>query len=329
MDLKELIRFDPKAAPDGRFVLGPQEDMMQASMRQSEVDDMLAELSTGGLKTAGIYDPKEAHILLAANVTPPIEQALTYYRWTDRFLSVQTYAPGDDNAIALENMTVMAWQTSAQGQALFTRPGYRFTRPELTQYDAGIELNWATMKRAGWNVLERAMRRAAGEIARKVDAQAKTVLDTAISGVSHNSSISGGALTKASVDTVIKSAADIGYPVTVAAINPGTLADMTGWTGGVFTSGIFNQEAVSQMLTTLYVANYGGVAWFTNSFVSTASVYFGGPGDQVGYEQRVGSMESYSDIDITNKLDKHVILSPEYAFYVSNAYRLWSITITA
>lgn len=326
MDLKELIRFDPKAAPEGRFVLD--KDMMQASLRQSEVDDMMAELSTGGLKSAGIYDPREAHILLAANVTPPIELAMPYYRWTDRFLEVQTYTDGEDNSLPVENMTVMAFQTSMQGQVLYTRPGYKFTRPELTQYDAGIEMSWSSMRRAGWNVLERAMRRAAGEIARKIDAASKTVIDAAISAVSHSSSISGGVLTKAAVDAVIKGAADIGFPVSVAAINPGTLADMSGWTGGVFTSGL-SEQAVNQMLTTLYVASYGGVAWYTNPFVSTGTVYFGGPADQTGYEQRVGSMQSYSDIDITQKNDKHVIISPEYAFYVGNSYRLWSITITA
>jgi hypothetical protein len=288
----------------------------------------LAELSTGGLGSAGIYDPKEAHILLAQNVREPIAQAIPYMRWTNQFLALDTYDLLEDNALPTDNITVMAWQTSAQGQVMFTRPGYAWTRPSVYRYDAGLEMNWDTMRKAGWNILARAMQRTTGELARKVDAAALTVLDTAISGVSHATSVSGGGLTKASVDSVIKQAADIGYPVMVAVVNPGTLADMTGWMGGVFTSGL-NEAAISQMLTTLYVANYGGIRWYTNPHQSTTKVYLGGPPEQTGYEQQKGSAEAYSDIDITNKLDKHVMLTPEIGHYVGNAYRLWSITITA
>lgn len=328
MELDKLINFNPKT---GQFVLGSADEKnleLKASMRRSEVDELLAELSSGGLPSLGIYDPREAHILLAQNVRPPIERALPYMRWTDLFFQVEQYDLLEDNAVPVDNITVMGWQTSAQGQVMFTRPGYSWTRPSVYRYDGGLELSWDTLRKAGWNILERAMRRIVGELARKVDAAAKTAMDTAISGVSHNTSVSGGTLTKAAVDSVIKQAADIGFPITVAAINPGTLADMAGWSGGVFTSGL-PDAAAEQLLTTLYITTYGGIRWYTNPFVPVSVVYLGGPGDQTGYEQRKGTMEVYSDIDIQHKMDKHVVMTPEIGHYIANPYRLWSITITS
>lgn len=327
MRLGELIQFDPKS---GMFALASaeQDNVLHASLRQAEVDELLAECSAGALASAGIYDAKEAHSMLAANVAPPIERALPYTRWTNLFFQDQGYAVGEDNSLPVDGIVVMAWQTTAQGAVRFTRPGYQWVRPSLTAYDAGLEMSWSTMRRAGWNILERAMRRTTGEMSRKIDAAALTHLNTAITGVSHNNSVAGGSFTKASADAVIRAAAAIGLPVTVAALNPGRLADMADWTGGVFTSGLPDTAAMA-LLTTLYFSSYGNVRWHTNPNIPMNTIYFGGPEANTGYEQRMGAMRSYSDVDIRNKYDIHTIESPEMGWYIGQPYSLWSITITS
>lgn len=328
MKLGEVIQFDPKRGVFALASAGQDNNDMQASLRQAEVDELLAECSAGGLASMGIHDAKEAHSMLAANVAPPIERALTYTRWTNLFFQEQGYTTGEDNSLPVDGIVVMAWQTTAQGSVRFTRPGYQWVRPTLTAYDAGLEMNWATMRRAGWNILERAMRRTMGELSRKIDAAALSALDTAIAGVSHNNTVSGGSFTKASADSVIKDSASIGLPVTVAALNPGRLADMADWSGGVFTSGL-PETAAMALLTTLYFSSYGNVRWHTNPQIPTNKIYFGGPAGNTGYEQRMGAMRTYSDVDIRNKYDIHTVESPEIGWYVGQPYSLWSITITS
>jgi len=315
--LSEVIKFDPKEI---KFSLQASTD---AITTQTRVDELLAELSRGGRT----QDWRAEHAMLAASIVPPIDSAIPYTRWTNMFFSPLSYADLEDNALPVEDIMTIAWKTHAMGQVLYTEPGYSWTRPEFSEWDTGIRIDWRTIRRAGWNVLERAMNRCTSDLARKIDAACKVVLDAAVIGA-HATTCAGGKLTKASVDAVIKASQALGFPVTTAVINPGTLTDMTSWTGGVFTSGL--SDAVSdEMVRTLHVASYGGVRFFSNVNMAAASVYFGGSPDQIGYEQTRGGMETHSDVDITQKYDLHTIMTQEYAWYVGSAYPIWTITITA
>ena len=323
--LGEVIRFDPQRG----FILPVEEDgKVRAAYAgesvMSEVDSLLADLAKGG--PSG--DARQDHVLLAQAVVPPIAQAIPYTRWTEMFFEPVNYGDTEDNRLPVEDITTLAWQTTGESQVMFTAPGYLWTRPTFIEFDSGIEMYWRRMERAGWNVLQRAMERVRSDIARQIDSNAQTALDTAIAAVSQNSTVSGGKLTKASVDAVIKAAQQIGFPMTMAMINPGTLTDMTSWSGGVFTSGLAEEDR-REMITSLYVGRYGGIQWYTNPNCPTAYAYLSGPAGMGGYEQRRKGMRTYSDVDIVRKKDLHTFLSGEYAWYVGNGYNYRSIQITA
>jgi len=323
--LGEIIQFDKRVG----FILPVEENgkvraAYSGESVMNEVDALLADLARGG--SSG--DARQDHILLAQAIVPPIAQAIPYTRWTEMFFMPVNYSHGEDNRLAVEDITTLAWQTTGESQVMFTAPGYLWTRPTFIEFDSGIEMYWRRMERAGWNVLQRAMERVRSDIARQIDTNAQTALDAAISGVSHNSTVSGGKVTKAAVDAIIKAAQQIGFPMTMAMINPGTMTDMTSWSGGVFTSGLAEEDR-REMVTSLYIGRYGGIQWYTNPNCPTDYVYFSGPASNGAYEQRRGGMRTYSDVDIVRKLDLHTVLSGEYAWYVGNAYNYWSLQVTS
>ena len=273
----------------------------------------------------------DEHIRFGAALVPPIAQAIPYVEMYNIFFSDVSYADLDDNRLPVEKDVVsMAWETHADAEILFTRPGYMFTRPDFTEWDTGIEISWRTIRRAGWNVLDRAMQRATWELARKRDAQKKAALDTAIAALSGHASTVATALTKASVDSVLQSAAEIGYPILKGLTNPSTLMAMAagaGWTWG--SEGFKIPESFAdKLLTTLYVGTYGGVAWHVNPHHATDYVYLGGNAQDIGYHQIRGSMQTASDVDIVKKADLHTIMDAEHATYIGNSYNLWRIQIT-
>jgi hypothetical protein len=325
LKLSEIVRFDHKAS---RFVLGTkqgQEFAMDASL-QTEMDQLLAALSRGSASPE--RSAQEDHRMLAAAMLPPIEQAIPYVRWTDVFFQPASFAPLEDNALPVEDIVTMAWQTHDDGRILFTRPGLAWTRPDFSSYDTGLEIPWSIMAKAGWNVFERQMRRATGDIARKVDTAAQAILDAAVVAASQTGTVSGGKLTKAAFDAVIKAQNAKGFPVTIAAINSGTATDMAGWTGGVFSSGLPDATA-QELISKLWLGTYGNVRLVASPFVPAAYVYFGGPAGNTGYEQVRGSMQVNSDVDIKEKVDLHAITSAEYAWYIGNGLQLYRLQITA
>lgn len=311
--LSEAIKFEASKGK-GKFVLEASERELHELMVQMERSTNVDE-----------------HIRFGAALVPPIAQAVRYVEMYNIFFEDVGYGDMEDNRLPVEkDVVAMAWETHADGEILFVRPGYQFTRPDFTEWDAGVEIDWRTVRRAGWNVLERTMQRAVEELARKRDTQKKNALDTAILGITgHNASVST-TLTKAAVDAAIKAQAQIGYPLTRALINPGTFMDMavnTGWTWG--STGFALPESVGQeLITTLYYGNYGGIDWFTNPHCPTDYVYFGGPAAETGYHQTRGSLRTASDVDIRRKVDIHTIMDAEHAVYVGNAYRLYRLRIS-
>jgi len=319
MELNKLIGFDYRK---GCFTIGTHDvkgNKLEASAyNQADVDAFLAKMASGS---------PDDHELLAAAIVEPIEQVVPYLEMYNTFYMDNTYGELEDNAIPVEDTVAIAFETHQDSAVLFVRSGFTWTRPEFQTFDAGIEVPWDALKKAGWNFLERQMRRTAEALARKRDEVARNVFIAGIPA-SHEYIVTGGALTKAGVDAVLKDQADIGFPVQKALVNPGTIMDMASFTWGGTGFQIAPEDAKT-LLRTLHLLDYGGVQWFTNPHVSTTEVLFAGAPSQVGWHQLRGSMKSASDVDIRNKVDLHAMYDAEHAWYVGNTWTLARIRISA
>lgn len=321
MILKDAIGFDPKI---GQFVLGthdlkgkPLENDVQASAYQRDIQDIMSKMSSLSAQD---------HLELASAIVEPIEKVIPYTEMYNQFYQPVSYGDREDNSLPVEDIVTMAWETHMDGAARFTRPGFLWTQPTFVTFDTAIEMPWALARKAGWNVLARTMKRAVEGLARKRDERSLNVYTAALLP-SHVLTISGGVLTKAAVNTVIKASRDIGFPVLRALANPGTLADMSDF---VWPVGVNLPPARAEaILTTMYLNDYGGVDWFANANHPTDRVRFAGSPAQVGWAQTRGSVHNSSDVDLTNKRDLYLIEDMEYAFYIGNDLPLWEIRITA
>jgi len=318
MKLSDLIGFDKKT---DRFVIGTHDlngnTVQGSTFGQRDVDSMLAEMYQWS---------RDDHIALAQTILPPIEKVVPYVEQYPIFFMPQAYGELDDNSIAVEDTVAIAWETHQDGAARPVRSGYSFTRPGFLTYDTAIEVPWAMTRKAGWNFLERQMRRAAEELAKKRDQKARDIFVAALLP-SHVVTVSGGLLTKAGLNTVVKNAADIGFPVQRALVNPGTLKDFADFTWPVGVN--LPDSRVEQLLRTLYIADYAGIAWYTNPFTPTDRVKFSGDPSQVGWHQTRGGVRNSSDVDMLNKRDLYLIEDQEHAWFVGNDATLWEIRITA
>lgn len=319
--LSSLIGFDP-TFPD-YFVLGTH-DMRgnkKNGVQASEVGELEAEVNAL-LRSISASGDREA---LAAAVTEPIEQVVPYLEQFSQFFMPQGYGELEDNRIPVENIPTIAWQTHPEGPALYVRAGYSWTRPEFVTFDTAIDVPWATLAKAGWDFLARQMRRAADDLARKRDAVAKPLLNAGAVSVSGNYSVAT-TMTKASVDTILRAKAQIGFPVRKALINPARMMDMASF---VYPAGFFlPPEKANEILTTLVIATYGGVTWMANPHTDVNKVWLGGEPSQIGWHQTRGQVKSVSDIDIDNKRDKHLLIDQEHAWYIGNSYTLATLDIT-
>lgn len=285
-----------------------------------DADAFLAEMA--------LHGNKEERELLAQQIVEPIAQVVPYVEMYSGFFQTVTYDDREDNTIPVEDTQVMAFETHQDGQILYTRPGFSFTRPDFTTWDTGLEIGWKQMGRAGWNILGRAMKRATEALARKRDELAGNVLRAAIPA-DHEYIVTGGALTKTGVDTVLKAQATIGFPVAKALVNPGTLMAMSNFTWGATASFVVPPEVARDLLRTLMISQYGGIEWYTNPFFPTNEVLFAGTPDLVGWHQVRGAVNVSSDVNITKGVDLHAIRDAEHAYYVGNAYTLARIRISA
>lgn len=311
MKLSEVIQFNDKT---GQF------DIV-ASARQvttRQVDDLLAEVFSAM--------DAEKHDLLAATILEPIELAIPYVELYSRLFNKVNYDYTEDNALPVEDIVTIGWETHPNARVLFTEPGYNWVRPTFKTFDTGIRLLWSTMRNAGWNVLGRALRRATEDLARQRDASAKAVIDAALASLpTHNYTVSG-TLTKTAVDTVLKDAAAIGFPVTQAIVNPGRMMDMATF---VYPNGFVVPESqAKEVLTTLAISNYGGVTWFANPNAPVNEVLFSGPSDSLGYHQVRGRLQKATQEDIVNKATLYAIYDAEHAWHIANPFVLRRITIT-
>ncbi len=323
MLIKDTIGFDKKK---GDFTLGSHNlagkelNDVQASTVATwrrDFDELLA-----GLAGPGHEADKQA---LAAAVVEPIEKVVPYVEMYNTFYMDQALGELEDNSIPIEDVVAIAWETHQDGAARPVRSGYYWTRPSFVTYDTAMDVPWNLMRKAGWNVFARQMRRAVEALARKRDERALNTYVAALLA-SHVVTVSSATLSKASIDTVVRGAADIGFPVTRALVNPGTLKDMADfvWPVGLTIDG----PKADALVTTQFLSNYGGVDWYVNPHLPINRVRFAGPPAQIGYHQQRGAVRNSSDTDIINKRDLYLIEDAEHAWYIANDLSLWEIRLS-
>lgn len=321
INLSEVIKYehDPKTQK-GNFIVAS-----ASGMTVKDVDELLSHYGT-----ATGNDIKSEHGAMGAAIVEPILNAVPYKRWTNLLLTPIHFDPSDDWRIPVEDYVSTAYQTGPDSEVMFVRPGTGWTRPSLQQYSSGVEMPWSVMEYSGWNQLGRLMDRASDEIARLIDNQMQAVIDTAVDGLpGQGSVVSGGVMTKAAVDAVIKAAAASGFPLQTAVINSGTLTDMSAWSGGPFYNAGLPTEVAKSILQTLSWGPYGGVNWYSSPFVPTNFVYFAGPPASTGYEIHRGEARTASDVDIRKRIDLHEIISDQIGGYVGNSLNVRRLRIAA
>ena len=279
-----------------------------------------------------VSSDKSMHEMMGASMREPINQLAKYKRWTDIFFTDWTLGETEDNKIPLDDVLGSAFISSTEGRPIYITPGVQqYTRPNFFEIKTGVQVRWSTVRTAGWPILQRLMERTADDAARRLDVKGRAILDAAIASVSgHRTSVSGGKLTKAGLDTVIKAAAQIGFPVTRAAINPARLMDMTDWQNGgtanylpMFSGPDSTKEDVFRNLRVNF---YGGITFIESISVPINSIYLSGDPASVGYHQDHGGAQTASDVDIDDGVDKHVSRE-DHAFYIGNACALRELFI--
>ena len=288
MKLNTVVGYDFRK---GNFVIGSHDiegkevkgnDVKASVYNQADVDAFLAGFANAS--AVGEMGFRQAHEMLGQTIMEPILQVVPYKEiYAPVFFQDWPIGYIEDNAIPVEDTVSIAWETHQNGEVQFVSSGYSWTRPGFVTYDTGIEVKWEALKKAGWNFLSRQMSRATEDLARKRDVLAKAALDAAILA-SHGYNVTGGALTKAAVDAVIRDQASIGFPVQRVLVNPGTLMDMATFTWGG-TGYFIPPEEARELLRTLHIMNYGGAEWYSNPFVPTDVLYFGGAPNQIGWRQ--------------------------------------------
>ena len=321
MELKDVIKFEARKDERGNLT-GRGNIVIASGYGPKDVDELLQ-------NTLKEYkgDLKAQQQVLAQTIVEPIQQVVPYVEMFDMFFVNVNYGDLEDNAVPIEDTVALAWETHADSSAEFVRVGsITWSRPSLQMWDYGIAVPWDGQRFIGWNFLARQMKRAAEALAKKRDAVARYTLDAAITATGGHYPGTGALLTKAVVDAIVKGSSAIGFPVTRALINTGTVTDMATWLPSTVLAQ-YPQAVGEEILTNLYFSNYGGIEWFANPYAPTGYVYFGGQPDQIGWHQTKGSIRTVSDVDIVYNRDLHKVLDAYHGWYVGNAWTLWRLTL--
>ena len=313
MQLKDVIKFE-----NGNYVIASDDFTVQ------DVNELLAQTASRGGTNA-----RDQLLALATTIIEPIDQALRYITVYTEFYREIGIGETEDWSIPVENQIMgLGFQVHSESEVFFVRPSFEWTRPTLKEFSAGVEMPWKLMQRAGWNLLSRMMQRATDNLARQIDAYARAALDATLLATSgHTHQIAGLTLTKAGADALIKAAIKLGFPMSRAAVNSGTVTDMAGWDTGTFSTQTIPEQVALELLQRLHLGNYGGVEWYSNPFVTDRFIYFSGPPSATGIHIVRGRVNAASDVDIRKGIDLHAIRTAEHAFYVGNANNLHRLEI--
>lgn len=274
---------------------------------------------------------KEAHEMLAFTIIPAIKLVIDYEEWTAPFFKEYPVDLQFLPRIAQDSPSMAGFYTSPTGEASFIRPGRTtYVVPSLSMIDTALEIGWDDMAMSGWNILQRKIEECGFELARKRDDLGKTVLDAACDTIAgHNITVTGGKMTKAAVDSVIRASALSGWKIDRVVLNPRTFMDMTDWTWSSSQHlWQFIEGKEGELLNNLSVSNYGGMTWNTRLYCPTNKVYFAGSPDISGaYRWTAGGIRTASDIDIKKRTDLHV-WDQKLGHTWLNSYNVRCLTIT-
>jgi len=280
------------------------------------------------LQKSLLSNNEEEHRLIADTILQPIERVAAYQEWLSGVLQPVQRDLSTTVKVAVDVPTAIGFSTSPTGQPFYTRPGRRYADIAMEAFDVGLQIGWFDPQVFGWNVVEKKIREAGEELARKRDAIRKAALDAAISAVPGHAATVAGSMTKASVDAIFASAASIGRNIVRVRINPKRLMDMTNWSWSSSNSlwQYNSPERNEEILRNGYVTNYGGALWEPFVGAPLNTVYFFTEPQYVGYEARVtGFPKSWTDSKLDTKSDYYVWMDFLGVYCVGNA--VWSLTI--
>jgi hypothetical protein len=286
------------------------------------------------LREAGFApDARKMELLhsFGAAITEPIKKFADYTEaFGDIFLSSPTEW-NDPNAYPIEEYDVIARQTSPDAQFNPNRVGLSWGTISLVRFDSSFEVHDYDLQRATFDLVGQKTRIAGMELARKRDAYVRALLDTAASSVTgHVSSVTGGAMTKASVDAILDSAAKIGYEITRVFVNVADINKMRGWTSDVFGVSPANQE----LLRRSYLGDYGGAQWIRTRAIppyaagsQQGAVYFLVDPEFLGYRRVLSEMATDVERMPRKKLTAY-LFEQMLGWAIVNPYGVWKLLIT-
>lgn len=281
------------------------------------------------MKTAmRIEDSSKRLQAVAQIVYPPIRKVAEYIEWTQHFFAPAPVSPGEIIRIAQDEYTAVAIMTSPDGEIMYTRPWRKYTTMEWRQISCGLEIAVGD-EPWGWDVMGTKMLEAAEELARKRDALRLPLLNAAaIANAGHIPTVAT-ALSKASVDSIIKTSNTNGFPVTQVAVNTGTLMDMSGWTlpANSMVAGAGATRMGEDIFTKLFWNGYGNLTWIANHTVPSNYLYFSGPANRIGWFWTKGGVRRASEYDMDRDLDKHA-WRQNVGAHVEGTWWVWRLQIT-
>lgn len=260
-------------------------------------------------------------------VLPPIRKVADYLEWTQHFFVPRSDPPGSFIRIVQDEYTAYAFMSSPDGGIMYTRPWRKYTTMEWRQIRCGMEFEW-NIADWGWDVVSAKLLEVAEELARRRDELRQPLLNAAAQSQAGHVPTVATTMTKAAIDSIIKTSTTNGFPVTQVAVNSGTLMDMSGWTlpANSMIAGSVPTEVGGSILTKLYNPGYGSLAWIANHTIPSNYLYFSGPANKVGWFWSQG-VRNVSEQDIDRDVDKHT-WRQEVGAHVEGSHWVWRLEVT-
>lgn len=299
------------------------------------------------INTAAQNRDKEGLRAMGSLMTEPVSTVAAYQEWSNRIFVNKTVMPGEDWAIPLEEYALLGFYSSPDGRIRRTRTGLINVRPSFSTIRSGFEIGWDDLATATWNIVGNKIARTGEEMARKRDALAYTQLQAAANAVGHVVNTTGGLLTRASTDTILKNAKAIGFPIKKVIGNGATFQDMRAasfftWDSNKFPLAMADSGIANEILKTGYIGNYGDAEWIETNGLSSgtlgtsglaltsgqAVLWYIGEAPQVGFNVQRGAVRQMSDVNIDTMTNRHMFDESRF-FYVANSYAVWQQIITS
>ena len=271
-------------------------------------------------------DMEQMKALASQEVALMVNTVADYIEYGSWLLTPREIGVNDDIKLIKKRYDVQAFQTSVDGRALITRAGYLTDYFSYVDIDCGFEVLWADLASAPFDVLASKIQEAGEAMAKKRDALLIATVDAAVSGLSGHEPTVADYLTKASIDSVVKTAAALGTSIKRAVVNAGTILDMATSNFGTWPFPNLPESRVEELVTKGWFA-YGGIDWKISHTAPATKVYFTGDPANTGLTVRKGPLGAASDINIYNRTNVYTYWETR-GNEVFNPYNVWQLTLT-